>query len=366
MVAAAGSNTGFPHPGDWAGAKAAAIRLNKSGGINGQQIKIVTCNDNSERNATTACGRKAVSDKAIAMLGPSEAWPQDLLKVLSDARTAFLGSGTVVNEQVGKNSFPLAGGAYTQLGGLAVFFRDKLKIKDVAIVGPQSDTVAAASKAIQKVIEGAGLNYKGIVTFPLTTQDFGPIVAQLKSTGAKGVIGVLGSVLTPSIIQAANQIGFKPAWASALAGHPPAIAQKYKEVLQGLYLGSSNPPSTANTKAMRQFRKDVAAAKAQGVSDTDKLDDSMLTAWLQVVALRQVAKKYVKGNVSAPKLLAALKRAKNVDLAGFGTWSPGGKGIPDAPQIKRGALFVSQIDGNGNYKLLTSKPIDVFKTAKLT
>jgi hypothetical protein len=61
LVAAAGSNTAFPHPGDFAGAQAAAIRMNKHGGINGQRIKIVTCNDQSERNATTACGRTAVS-----------------------------------------------------------------------------------------------------------------------------------------------------------------------------------------------------------------------------------------------------------------------------------------------------------------
>jgi hypothetical protein len=299
------------------------------------------------------------------MLGPSEAWPQDLLKVLSDAKTAFMGSGATTNEQVGKNSFPLAGGSFTALGGPAIYFSQKLKIKDIAIIAPGNDLAIASAKGIEAVIKGAGLNYKGTVTFPLTTQDFGPVVAQLKSLGAKGVIGVLGSVLTPSIIQAANQIGYKPAWAAALAGTPPAIATKYKDVLQGLYLGASNPPTNANIPGMKQFRKDVAAAKAQGVPNTDNLDDSMLTAWLQVVALQQVAKKYVKGTVTPAKMLAALKRAKNIDLAGMGKWSPGGKGLPDTPQIKRGALFLSQVTGDGSYKLLTPKPIDVFKAAKL-
>jgi ABC-type branched-subunit amino acid transport system substrate-binding protein len=341
------------------------MRLNKSGGINGQRIKLVTCDDHYDRNTATACARKAVSDKAIAMLYPTGNYPQDMLGVLSDARTALLGSGVTTNEQVTKNSFPLAGGAYSAQGGLAIYFAQKLKIKDIAILVPQSDLAISAGKQIQKVIEGAGLNYKGSVQFPLTTQDFTPVAAQLRSTGAKGVIGILGGVLTPSIMQAANTIGYKPVWGIALAGASPAVTSKYKDVMQGLYLGAYNPPVDANTPGMRQFRKDMAAAKAQGVSDAGTLDDSMLTSWLQVVALQKVAKKYIKGHVTHQKMLAALKKAKNIDLVGFGKWSPGGKGIPDAPQIKRGAMFVSRLDGNGSYKLLTPKPIDVFKVAKL-
>jgi ABC-type branched-subunit amino acid transport system substrate-binding protein len=313
LVAAAGASTAFPHPGDWAGAKAAAIRINKRGGINGQRIEIVTCNDNADRNATTACARTAVAQKAIAVIGPSESFVQDALPVLSDARTAFMGGGASTNEQVSRNSFPLTGGAYTAFGAPVIYFRDKLKIKDIAIVTTATDVGFAAAKTIEKVIKAAGLNDKGTVGFPLTTQDFAPVAAQLKSTGAKGVLMITGGVLTPSLIQAANQIGFKPAWAASTVGVPPATTQKYKDVLGGMYLGSSNPPVTANIPAMKQFRKDMATAKAQGVPDTAAADDAVLGAWLMVGGLQSVAKKYIKGTVTAAKMLAALRKGKNID-----------------------------------------------------
>jgi ABC-type branched-subunit amino acid transport system substrate-binding protein len=365
MVLAGNNNAILNSPNVWAGAKAAAIRLNKSGGINGQRINIITCNTMVDRNTTTACARTAASDKVIGVLGPTESFVQDALPVLSNARIPFMGSGTSTNEQVGKNSFPLSAGAYSALGGPAIYFRDKLKIKDVAIGVVQTDVGIAAAKQVETVIKGAGLSYKGTVTFPLTTQDYAPIAQQLKSTGAKGIILITGSVLTPSVIQASKQIGFSPAWASSTAGTPPTDAAKYKDILQGVYLGGAFPTTSSNLKGTRQFRADAAAAKAQGVTDTENQNDSMLQSWLMVNALNSVAKKYLKGKkVTGPAMLSALKKAKNIDLSGLGKWSPGGKGLSSAPQLKRGTMFLNQVD-NGAYKLVTPKGIDVIKEAKL-
>jgi ABC-type branched-subunit amino acid transport system substrate-binding protein len=361
FVMAADKNQIFNAPQVWAGAKAAAQRLNKRGGIRGAKIKIVTCNSMSDHNVVTACARKAISDKAVAVVAPAESFTADAVPLLRKAKILIMGSGGDPIEQTSSNSFPLGGGAYG-IGGFGIYFNKNLKIKDVAIGVVQTDTGAALAKKVESVIKSSGLNYKGTVSFPVTTQDYAPVAQQLQSTGAKGVILISGGILTANIIQAANQINFRPAWFTSAAGSPPSDAAKYS-VLQGVYVGGSFPPANANLPAMRQFRKDAAAAKRAGVSNTDDQDDSMVQAWLAVGALTTVGKT-IKGTITSAKMLRAMSKAKNVNLEGLGRWSPGGKGLADAPRVKNILLYISKIDG-GVYKLATPKGINVFKEAKL-
>jgi ABC-type branched-subunit amino acid transport system substrate-binding protein len=248
-----------------------------------------------------------------------------------------------------------------------VYWQKSLGIKDVAIGVVQTATGAAAAQQVQSVIQGIGDNYKGTISFPLTTQDYAPVAQQLQATGAQGVILITGSVLTPSIIQAAAQIGYKPAWASSTAGTPPALAQKYASVLQGIYLGGGFPPANASIPAMANFRADAAGAQQRGVPAANQEDDPMVQAWLMIQALATVGNTLKKGTpVTGATMIEALSKAHNVNLSGLGTWNPAGPGLPTAPRVTNGNAFLVQVQSDGSYKLVTPNAINVFTAAHLT
>src|SRR3984957_18683229 len=56
-------------PEDVAGAQAAAMAINASGGINGHQVKIISCNDQFNPNVAAQCGRTAATDHVVAVVG---------------------------------------------------------------------------------------------------------------------------------------------------------------------------------------------------------------------------------------------------------------------------------------------------------
>src|ERR1700735_4534161 len=67
------------YPGVPLGMNAAAKAINAAGGVKdpsggpNRPIKVVDCNDSAGANASAACGRQAVSDKALAGGGPQAA-----------------------------------------------------------------------------------------------------------------------------------------------------------------------------------------------------------------------------------------------------------------------------------------------------
>jgi ABC-type branched-subunit amino acid transport system substrate-binding protein len=351
-------------PEVWAGAKAAALRINKDGGMAGHKIQIVTCNTKSDTNMVNDCARKAVNNKAIAVLSPSETFVAEALPILNNAKIPFMGSGSSIQDQTLPNSFPLGGGSASSFTAALTHWK-KQKVTDIAVVTAGTAPGIAGAKQIQAAIEGLGLKFKGLVTYPLTTQDFAPFVQQLQSTGAKGVVLASSTVRSLAMLQAARTIGFKPLWSSCTQCSPPSDAKKYKDVLAGVYLGGSFPPANAKIPGMKQFRADARAAKKAGVKDTENQDDGMVQSWLSVGALTTVGKT-IKGNITGRKMMAALSKAKNIDLQGLGKWSPGGKGLPDAPRLKNGIAWVVVVQPNGTYKLEGKTGVNVFKEAHLT
>src|SRR4051794_6432618 len=66
----------FSDPQMVAAARAAVRGANARGGINGQTVQLIYCNDKNDPNLGTACARKMVSEHVVAMIG---------LNTLSDA-----------------------------------------------------------------------------------------------------------------------------------------------------------------------------------------------------------------------------------------------------------------------------------------
>src|SRR3990172_8866478 len=62
-------SAGLPNPEIPDGAKAAAKALNKKNGVGGSPVKVLVCDTNNDPNTAAECGRTAVDEGVVALIG---------------------------------------------------------------------------------------------------------------------------------------------------------------------------------------------------------------------------------------------------------------------------------------------------------
>jgi ABC-type branched-subunit amino acid transport system substrate-binding protein len=137
MVIAPADNAIFNVPEVFGGAKAAAMAINKAGGIGGAKVNIVECNDFANVNSATTCARKAIADHVDAVLAPDASFEETAIPLLAAAHISFIGSGSLPQEQTSANSFPILGGTIPAFGVCSVYMAQH-GIKHIGIIAIQT------------------------------------------------------------------------------------------------------------------------------------------------------------------------------------------------------------------------------------
>ena len=109
---------------------------------------------------------------------------------------------------------------------------------------------------------------------------------------------------------------------------------------------------------MRRRRRQLRAASQD---PTDLVRDSAYVGWFSMWELYYLAKT-IKGPVTNASMLKAARAATSkhpVDVMGY-KWAPGGKGPLAFPNAPSGLTYMMQ-PKDGAYKMLTSKPFDMWK-----
>lgn len=106
-------------PGMPAFARAYARWINANGGLNGRQLKVLTCNDNNDTVDAAKCARQAVKANAVAVLGSYSQHSESFLPHLEGAGIPYIGGYGVTNEEfISPLSYPVNGGQPALLAGL--------------------------------------------------------------------------------------------------------------------------------------------------------------------------------------------------------------------------------------------------------
>ncbi|MER6157442.1 ABC transporter substrate-binding protein [Streptomyces sp. NPDC001868] len=106
-------------PGMPAMAKAYARWVNANGGINGRELKILTCNDRNETVAAAKCARRAADENVIAVVGSYSQHGRSYLAPLESAGIPYIGGyGVTDDEFASALSYPVNGGQASLMAGL--------------------------------------------------------------------------------------------------------------------------------------------------------------------------------------------------------------------------------------------------------
>jgi len=337
-----------------AGAKAAAQSINAAGGVNGQKVRIEFCDDHGTPAGARNCAQQAVSKHAVAIqmttnFSPSM-WP-----ILTQAHIPAIGNNPFSeSDLINPDSYGQTPGTDTLLA-LSGYVAKNMGAKSLAVASYDVGTAIHNSEAEKDPTKQQGLDFKGIVSFPATTTDYGPIVQKLKSTGADALSFVTAGQAVPPILQTAKQLGYTPKVVGNGTLQDPATLKSGGALLEGMQIPS--PVPAMSDPGLAEFRNDMAAAQKAGVADADKLDQTSVLPWLAVKGFAEVAKTMTKP-ITGANLIDALNNTKDVKVS-FLDWKPGVPGPKAKPRLANASFWVVKVD---NGKIVTaSKPLDAYQ-----
>jgi ABC-type branched-subunit amino acid transport system substrate-binding protein len=168
------------------GVEAYIDAANAAGGWGGQQIKVVTCDNQYDPNIMANCARTAVTDQAVAMvgLGPVTA---AFMGVLRNGHIPWFPTAAYLPvEYQAPNSFVINLG-YTYENPAEVALAVKDKCPSVSILG--RDVVAYQNQPVAAALELDGIP-ASIVTLPSTATDLSSYLAQATSHACLLILGI--------------------------------------------------------------------------------------------------------------------------------------------------------------------------------
>ncbi|WP_107105954.1 ABC transporter substrate-binding protein [Streptomyces sp. Root431] len=317
-------------PGMPAMAQAYARWVNSQGGIDGHELRVLTCNEHNTSAGAAACARRAVREKAVAVVGSYSQNGSAFLAPLEAAGVPYIGGyGISEDEFTSSLSYPVNGGQDSLIAGhgmqLAESCRrvslvrpdtvDGDRLPDLLNSGlrhashrsavdiPAVEDAAEYTEQAGRARDKAG-DEKGCVTAVLgeRTQTFFDSFRRLPEDGKNDGSGkksdpvrissVLGSVAQPVIDRTGG-------------AHSP---------FEGAYVTGWYPE--AADKSWAPMRK-VIQEHAFADNRVDPADAGVQTTWIAYTVLKSVIESLDKDRISAGQITEALDRGARIDTGGL-------------------------------------------------
>jgi ABC-type branched-subunit amino acid transport system substrate-binding protein len=341
-----------------ASAKAAVTAVNARKGFGGHKVELEYCNEKNDPAAAEACGRQAVADHVIAVVGMFSRVGGIMPQLEKAGIASVNGLGVAKDELLSPNSFftsasllvfagcpaVLADAGATSLG----MARFDVEASAVTETFAQAGAVASAGKPLALSVK-----------VPPTNADYAPVAAQLEGKGVKGVTLSLTEQASVAFIQAA---GSKVSYCHVDAGVSEANLKALGAPADNFYVGSSyHTLHETNVPAIAQFTKEMdAAAKTDPDAAASLRKGSSLFSWGAVQILEKVLAGET-GDITAATVLADLKKQTSLDV-GFTLapidWSKDGP-VPGLGRLVNLEIQGEKWDAAKGYLVPTGKTYNI-------
>lgn len=221
-------------------AQGAVVDINNDGGLNGHEVKLITCNDGADPNKASACARQAVDEGVAAVVGGFTTNGDVMLPILEEAGIPWFGPpGISAAELSSGNSFMLTGGV---LGLAALGARAAADgCEKVASVGYDLPSAGEISKLVDVGLASEGAEASEVIKIPPTTTDFSSIAQEtveydcaIISTPPQAFVG---------IATAAKSLGAETRYYMVPGALTSFVTESGGDAVEGTVTLSSFPPA---------------------------------------------------------------------------------------------------------------------------
>jgi ABC-type branched-subunit amino acid transport system substrate-binding protein len=333
------------HAGD------AALRAVNAECALGRPIEITTCDDKSDPNEATKCGREAHDDGSLALFGSSGSFDGG---TSAAGLPGILTGGGSVFDLTDPRSFSISSPLTLVVGGSAT--AAAANAKDALMVSIDSAATRTFVATAQQVADGLGVKLDSLFIPPDTT-DFAPVAAQIAERKPSALGLILSTQMVPFFNALADE-GISPhdlPTFTAVTLMAPEVLHQLGDKADGVYLLTQQaPPSDKDNPGIQQMLKELkdAGYPANG----DELSPASTAAWSNVHALVDILKKLPAADIASldqAKLVDAMAKAGPInrpEIAPFDFTAPA---FPDIASLASFRIFsrqamVTRVD-NGTY-----------------
>ncbi len=286
--------------------------INAHGGINGHPLNVTTCDEQGDPTRTAQCGRDAIANHDVAIIGSFTLNGNAIIPELQAAKTSWFGICCAAS------SDELVSPVVQQIGSddaiasalMVKATEDGCKKPGLVLLNAGAvDTIAETwAKAGLKSVNGPPL--VKTVLLPLTAQDYAPQVAQA-TNGTDCIIADIAQANFPPFMQAFEAAGatqriYGPQGNLDITVTKPFPKGTENAVIAGTYSDISLP-------VWSQYRQALSEFHAPSKNNYNSLGG--LGTWAAYVAFDQIVSK-MTGPINNATFLAAAQKA-TVDLPGM-------------------------------------------------
>lgn len=242
-------------------ARVYASWINAHGGIAGHPLDEKFCDMKGTPTAATACARKAVADKAVAVVGSFSFTGDAILPVLEAGKVAYFGNCCPVSpkEFTSTDSFPMGNQPLYAVGLVKRAVQDGCKhITGVIIQGAETfePIMNNAAKAL-------GVKIQKYVSLPATAKDYSPQVAEATGGGTDCLVMIVSETPYIAWMPAFAQSGSKARMYGPQGNLNEKVAKGFEQlttgsVVAGMYPDISLPQWADYRAALKQYNADPA------------------------------------------------------------------------------------------------------------
>lgn len=311
-------------PGMPAFAQAYARWLNAQSGIDGRRLNVLTCNEKNDAVTASRCARRAVEEKAVAVVGSYSQYADAFLPTLEGAGIPYIGGYGITNDEfTSPLSYPVNGGQPTLLAGLGRTLADSCG--PVTLVRPDSIAGDQLPPLLDSGLRAGGHASTGDQRAPETATSYQEQVhrALRRATSATGDQGCVVPAL-------GDRTGtFMDSFRRARAGYPDVrtatVLGSVDQTTIDASGGASGPYEgsyvtgwyPAASDARWDGMKKVIEQEAFGDNRIDPADAGVQTTWIAYTVFRRAVESLGDGPVTADTVSEALDGGLRTDTGGL-------------------------------------------------
>ncbi|MEI5099322.1 ABC transporter substrate-binding protein [Streptomyces sp. PmtG] len=312
-------------PGMPAMAKAIARWINATGGLDGHELRVVTCNDRNDPVEAAGCAREAVKENVVAVVGSYSQHGRAFLAPLESAGIPYIGGYGLTDEEFSSPlSYPVNGGQPALLAGNG---RQLAGVCDrVSLVRPDTVTGDNLSKLLDSgLAQGHPRRASADIRAPEDGTDYTAqaeqALARASGAGAKkGCVAAALGTRTDTFFDSFRRTeGDYPAvrTASVLGSVDQSLITRSggaEGPYEGAYVTGWYP---AEGDKRWEPMREVIRAHAFDDNRVDAADAGVQTTWIAYTVLKQAVESLNGGKVTARSLSKSLDRGLRVDTGGL-------------------------------------------------
>jgi ABC-type branched-subunit amino acid transport system substrate-binding protein len=290
--------------GDW---------INAHGGINGHPVNVTTCDEQGDPSRTAQCGRQAIQDHDVAVIGSFTFNGNAVIPELAAAHISWFGICCAASsiEFTSPDVQQIGDDLTTAPANAVKMVEDGCKHIALVLLNTGSTdqlTETIVANALKSV--GGSADLAKTVLVPLTAQDYSPQVAQA-TAGTDCILAGLGQANFPSFMPAFVQSGAHQRLYGAQGNLDITVTKAYPQatqnaVIAGVYSDISLP-------AWADYR--AALTKYNAPTNLNYNSLAGLGTWAAYMDFEKIAGG-LTGPITAASFLAAAQKA-TVDLPGM-------------------------------------------------